>query len=51
MYNYTIISKYRIWTWHHNSHKILPSLFDMSKSTDRMANSADPDQTAPVGAV
>ena len=24
---------------------------DMSKSTDRMANSVDPDRTAPVGAV
>ena len=24
---------------------------DVSKSTDRMANSVDPDQTAPVGAV
>ena len=35
---------------HYNSHKILPSLFDypfnMFKSTDRMANSADRDQTA-----
>ena len=24
---------------------------DLSKSTDRMANSVDPDQTAPVGVV
>ena len=25
--------------------------FDVYKSTDRMANSVDPDQTAPIGAV
>ena len=39
----------------HTSHKILLSLIwlflDVSKSTDRMANCFNPDQTAPIGAV
>ena len=39
---FTIIIKY-IWTFWLS--------LDVSKSTDRMANSVDPDQTAPVGAV
>ena len=38
----------------HNSHKFYQTCLlslDVSKSTDRMANSVDPDQTAPLGAI
>ena len=52
MKNNTRIIKY-MWTAH-ISHKILLSVWlslDVSNSTDRMANSVDPDQTAPIGAV
>ena len=47
MTNNTIITNY-IWALH-----IMHINFSLniSKSTDRMANSVDPDQTAPLGAV
>ena len=45
----TTITKY-IWTAHNSHYKVCLSL-DVSKSTDKMVYSVDPDQTAPLGAV
>ena len=53
MKNNTRIIKY-MWTshiFHINFTKSVWLSLDVSKSTDRMANSVDPDQTAPIGAV
>ena len=54
MKNNTIITNY-IWTLHIMHIKFyqvcLIFSLNVSKSTDRMANSVDPDQTAPLGAV